>query len=225
MVLTMNRSGALHRVLSDVTGWTDVGGVIVVDNNSSDGTAEAVASDFPGVSLIRSNENLGATGGRNLGLRSAADSSYQYVFLAEDDTAPSRDALERCLRAISLDPRAAIVGTYGGIFRQGRVRWGQYAPPAESTEINECDFVLLDGCVVRTDAMTEVGGYATTSSSCSKSRRSVDASSSAATSSSVSTSMSTATMPALANRVRRRRGAPITRPGTTCDSASTLDHR
>lgn len=48
-------------------GWE----VIVVDNGSADGTAEAVAARFPAARVIRSERNLGYAGAGNLGLRAA----------------------------------------------------------------------------------------------------------------------------------------------------------
>ncbi|MER3397123.1 MAG: glycosyltransferase family 2 protein [Chloroflexota bacterium] len=48
-------------------GWE----VIVVDNGSSDGTADAVADRFPAARVVRSQRNLGYAGGSNLGLRMA----------------------------------------------------------------------------------------------------------------------------------------------------------
>ncbi|HTP07590.1 MAG TPA: glycosyltransferase, partial [Anaerolineae bacterium] len=48
-------------------GWQ----IIVVDNGSSDGSAEAVQAQFPFVEIVRSERNLGFAGGNNLGLRQA----------------------------------------------------------------------------------------------------------------------------------------------------------
>jgi hypothetical protein len=44
--------------------------IILVDNASTDGTADAAAARFPDVTVIRSGNNLGAAG-RNLGVRRA----------------------------------------------------------------------------------------------------------------------------------------------------------
>lgn len=43
--------------------------ITVVDNASSDGSAELIARDFPSVQLLRSERNLGFAGGCNLGMR------------------------------------------------------------------------------------------------------------------------------------------------------------
>src|SRR5438132_7992290 len=57
--------------------------VVVVDNASSEGNADAVEEAFPGVSLIRSDENLGFAGGCNLG---AKKSSGKFLVFINPDT-------------------------------------------------------------------------------------------------------------------------------------------
>lgn len=59
--------------------------VIVVDNASKDGTAEAVENEFPEVELVRSEANLGYAGGMNLGLRRALDGGADYALVLNND--------------------------------------------------------------------------------------------------------------------------------------------
>jgi GT2 family glycosyltransferase len=59
--------------------------VIVVDNGSTDGTAEAVAAAHPEADLLRSEVNLGFAGGNNLGLRRALEDDAGYVFVLNND--------------------------------------------------------------------------------------------------------------------------------------------
>jgi len=64
--------------------------VIVVDNGSSDGTAEVIGKVFPWVRLIASETNLGFTRGNNLGY---AQSSGRYVYFLNPDTELVHDTL------------------------------------------------------------------------------------------------------------------------------------
>jgi GT2 family glycosyltransferase len=60
--------------------------VVVVDNGSSDGSADAVAAAYPEAHLVRSPVNTGAAGGRNLGAHYADDRfAYGYLLFLDDD--------------------------------------------------------------------------------------------------------------------------------------------
>jgi len=57
--------------------------VIMVDNDSTDGSLTLVKENFPWVKLIESNENLGFAKGNNLGV---AESQGEYILLLNNDT-------------------------------------------------------------------------------------------------------------------------------------------
>ncbi len=57
--------------------------VTVVDNSSSDGSAEVVERDFPAVLLLRSRGNVGFAAGNNAGIRAAGG---EFVALVNPDT-------------------------------------------------------------------------------------------------------------------------------------------
>ena len=45
--------------------------IVVVDNGSTDGTADALAQGFPGVKIVALDRNTGVSEGRNLGVAAA----------------------------------------------------------------------------------------------------------------------------------------------------------
>ncbi|MBT2396699.1 glycosyltransferase [Streptomyces sp. ISL-100] len=82
VVITKDRRAELLRTLRILRELPERPPVIVTDNGSGDGTAEAVARDFPDVVLLRPGHNLGALG-RNLGVRHVRT---PYVAFCDDDT-------------------------------------------------------------------------------------------------------------------------------------------
>jgi GT2 family glycosyltransferase len=88
LVLSFNKREYTIRCLESVRAFEYAPcEVIVVDNASTDGTADVVAARFPEVHLIRSERNLGAAGGRNLGIRWANQHlPYGYLLFLDDDT-------------------------------------------------------------------------------------------------------------------------------------------
>ncbi len=83
--------------------------IIVVDNASSDGTADWIAEHAPGVELIRNSENLGFTGGQNLAMRRAIDQGADFVFLLNQDTVVAPGFLNELLEVAAAYPKAAAI--------------------------------------------------------------------------------------------------------------------
>lgn len=101
-IATRNRVGSLRRTLARLTALPGRPPIAVADNASDDGTAAAVAAEFPAVRLIALRRNLGAAA-RTL----AADAlGTTYVAFADDDSWWADDALPRA--AALLDRRPAV---------------------------------------------------------------------------------------------------------------------
>jgi len=81
--------------------------VFVVDNASSDDSAEMVRSTFPQVNLIASHTNLGFTRGNNLALRRCQG---RYVLLLNPDTQVVGDALPIMADCMERNPNVGVVG-------------------------------------------------------------------------------------------------------------------
>ncbi|WPO70324.1 glycosyltransferase family 2 protein [Streptomyces sp. KN37] len=82
VVITHNRRPELLRTLDRLAELPEEPEVIVVDNASTDGTADAVARRHPSVRLLRPGRNLGAVG-RNLAVREVRT---PYVAFCDDDS-------------------------------------------------------------------------------------------------------------------------------------------
>jgi len=97
----------LHSPTSNFQSSTSTLQIIVVDNGSSDGSAEMVRQEFPAVRLIASAVNLGYPGGNNAGL---AVAEGRYVLILNPDTEVLGDALERMIAFADAHPDVGVVG-------------------------------------------------------------------------------------------------------------------
>jgi len=106
-----NRRDDVLRLLASVAGQTvRPNAVVVVDNASDDGTAEAVVAAAPGAVVLRQHENLGGAGGFNAGMTWAIRNDLPYAWLLDSDAAAEPEALEELLKAIE-QPGVAIAGS------------------------------------------------------------------------------------------------------------------
>ena len=74
--------------------------VVVVDNGSTDGGPDAVAAEFPEVTLIRLGENRGFAGGVNTGMEAALESGADAVLLLNNDAVVDAGFLEPLVEAV-----------------------------------------------------------------------------------------------------------------------------
>lgn len=98
--------GCLESVSRDDTPMR----VIVVDNASSDGSADLVEQLVPPVELIRNPRNDGWARGNNVGIRRALDGGARYVVLFNTDTRPAPGWAKALIDAFESDAQLGAVG-------------------------------------------------------------------------------------------------------------------
>jgi len=113
VVVTFRSRPLIDRCLESLQ-QAGVGEVWVVDNASDDGTADHVASSYPKVHLIRSEQNLGFAAANNLALRRIHSDA---VLLLNPDAWLAPGALETMLQVLDSDTGIGVVGPR--IERQG----------------------------------------------------------------------------------------------------------
>lgn len=105
VMITHNRVGELLHSLDCLGQLPEGPRIVMVDNASTDGTAEMVATRFPAVEIIRSEENLGAAG-RNLGVDRL---ETPFVAFSDDDTWWEPGSLRRAADLLEGHPKVAVV--------------------------------------------------------------------------------------------------------------------
>lgn len=101
VVVTFNRLEKLKTVIASIEAQTHpVSTLFVIDNASTDGTAEYLSALETGVPLevVSMSENLGGAGGFSEGLRRGYTSGADHVWIMDDDCYPQPEALERLVR-------------------------------------------------------------------------------------------------------------------------------
>ena len=100
-VLTRNRKELLRQSLDAIRAQTrPVDELIVVDNESSDGTLDMLAAEFPDVTVVALAENQGATGGFWEAIAAGLLTEADWLWLMDDDSIARPSALAELLTAV-----------------------------------------------------------------------------------------------------------------------------
>ena len=152
--------------------------VIVVDNNSSDDSVEAVARAYPQTQLITRSDNGGYAVALNDGIRAGAVFDPDFFLILNNDTLVPPDTLRKLVDVLLSDPRAAIAAPKiiyhdhpERIFSLGdhiypwlplpvRVGRKAYDRPAYS-KTQEYDYLFGCALLMRTESLKQVGLFDT----------------------------------------------------------------
>jgi glycosyltransferase involved in cell wall biosynthesis len=150
VVLAYNALEYTKRCLRSVLAHTPVDlTVYLVDNASTDATPEWVASLDPRVKLLRSEINLGVSGGRNVGIAAAQADGVDYIAFLDNDVEVFPGWWEPFVAALEADPEAGIAGEAGvdlEFGRSGRTERGVAGPGPVPTDM------VVGYCMVMTAA-------------------------------------------------------------------------
>lgn len=104
IVVTYNRKKLLSECIKALNHQTYKKNlIIIIDNNSSDGTDEFIKPMLQeNVIYEKLKNNLGGAGGFNYGIKKALQYNPKNIWLMDDDTIPKTDALENLLKASKL---------------------------------------------------------------------------------------------------------------------------
>ncbi len=147
--------------------------LVVVDNGSTDGSFAAVAAAFPEVVQVRTEVNLGAAGGCNLGIVWAMERDYEYLLILNNDIEVDPAMVAELVAVAERDPAIGCVGpkeyywsdrnriwSAGGRLRlresitrergEGEIDHGQYDRDEEVDYVNGCAMLVRREAVAAT---------------------------------------------------------------------------
>lgn len=139
--------------------------ILVVDNDSTDGSEAILRDRLQGVEIIQSGANLGFAGGNNVGIRHALEAGADYVWLLNNDAEAAPEALSALVEAMEAAPGAGMASSKiflhhdrqrlqfaGGLWEKGRLRRcllganqvdrGQFDEPAERNSASGCSLLV-----------------------------------------------------------------------------------
>lgn len=164
VMITYNRRPEALRAIERVLALPERPALYVVDNASTDGTAEAVRQRFgaePRLTLVESGRNLGAVG-RNVAVDLV---TTEFVAFCDDDTWWEPGALQAAVEAMSAHPRLGVVT--GRILVEPGAREDPINAELLHSPVRGPDWLpgpalgsfLAGASVVRTEAFRDVGGF------------------------------------------------------------------
>jgi GT2 family glycosyltransferase len=110
VVATYNRKKILRKNLQALLSQSrPLDEIIVIDGNSRDGTDLMMKFEFPQVTYVRLNENMGASGHFHEGIKLAYRKGYDWIWVMDDDVVPNKNTLELLLHEAIREKKAVIV--------------------------------------------------------------------------------------------------------------------
>jgi GT2 family glycosyltransferase len=150
-----------------VTGFT----TIVVDDGSTDGTADMLGVEFPQTVLLRGDGSLWWSGATNLGVDWALKRQARWIMTLNDDTLPRPDFIEKMLFWAERTPHA-LIGAFAvdaesgkAVYGGERIRWltAGFAdllaeiPPDKRHGLHEVTHYPGRGLLIPAEAFSSIG--------------------------------------------------------------------
>lgn len=110
VIVNYNVQYFIEQCLNAIFNLTEFDGaleVIVVDNDSSDGSVTMIREKFPAVIVIENKENVGFSIANNQGFKVAKG---RYILMLNPDTIIEEDTLQKCYDKIASDPQIGLMG-------------------------------------------------------------------------------------------------------------------
>jgi len=184
IILNWNAAADTCNCLKQVMSWRSLKPkILVVDNGSTDNSAEIISAQFPAVQLILNGTNIGFSGGNNTAIKKIMDTQTNgidyclppFLLLLNNDAFIEEKYLNILLQSIATDPGIGVLGpliykddsykellSAGGLdpARHGKTYWvgtiaEEYAH--RTAEPYEVDYVSGTVALLRTKVIRGIG--------------------------------------------------------------------
>lgn len=142
--------------------------VVVVDNNSSDGSVELVKNFFPKARFIMNQENLGFSAGNNVGIKFSLEKMADYIFLLNNDAVIEEKTVSQLVKAaeekkeIGIAGPLVLEGETGNVwFAGGKIKWLEMKAVHLNQPLSASPYPTeyVSGCamLIKKDVFREIG--------------------------------------------------------------------
>lgn len=171
-IVTYNHLDAVLKLLASLQKQ-DIP-TFITENNGADNAADVIKTQFPEVSLLASQSNLGGCGGFNCASLAALSSGCKYLLLIDDDAYPEADCIEQLSNfldnhpdyifaapAIYISSAPDTLQEAGGGVDFNRANpiqaWHRFQVKPKLDSIIEIDYASACCLMIRGDALRESG--------------------------------------------------------------------
>ncbi|MBL9075329.1 glycosyltransferase family 2 protein [Tabrizicola sp.] len=110
--MTLKSADAAERAMEGIAG-----GIVVVDNDSGDGSFERMSEalrDRPRFRVVQSGRNGGFGAGNNIGIRLGLPGGVRpdYIYILNSDAFPAPDAIRLLMEYLERHPKVGLAGSY-----------------------------------------------------------------------------------------------------------------
>ncbi len=142
--------------------------VVVVDNNSQDGSLEMAKLNFPKATFIKNDQNLGFSAGNNVGIKYSLERMADFVLLLNNDTEVKKDFLRQLIVSALENKEAGLLSpqVFSGNneeiwFSSGKIDWLRMKAlnGRELIRGNYSGSDFVSGCamLIRADVFAKIG--------------------------------------------------------------------
>lgn len=107
IIIVHYKTYALTRQCINSIGYNDTWEIIIVDNNSQDGSKQKIKNEFPFVKWIENEQNEGFGRANNIG---ASETKGEFLLFMNSDMLIPENTIENCLQYIRTNPKIGVLG-------------------------------------------------------------------------------------------------------------------